>query len=111
MRGERGSGTVLVAGIVAVACVLTVLVAAYSGIAAARARTQAAADFAALAAAQSIGSDPCGKAAEAAAWAGATVTACTDEGLDVTVTLTRPVLAAGYWRLEASARAGPADLP
>lgn len=118
MRGgdDRGSGTVLVAGVIALALGLLLVEGALVSVELARARAQTAADFAALAAAQvATGSgegEPCEVAAEACAAAEATLQACTLEGLDVRVRVSVPVAAAGqWWRVRSQARAGPAHVP
>ncbi|MBO9570529.1 MAG: histidine kinase, partial [Cellulomonas iranensis] len=76
---DRGSGAVLVLGVVAVALVLVAATGLVGGAHAARARAAAAADLAALAGAQHVadgGADPCGHAAQAAGRNGASVTSC-----------------------------------
>lgn len=122
MRGtgasDRGSGTVLVLGLVAVVLVLTAAVAALARGQGARVSVQTAADLAALAAAESIAipsgvvlpsegpaTEPCALAGDVAARNGAALTRCTVIGGGVVeVTASRPTLAGAA---TATARAGP----
>lgn len=110
-RDDRGSATPF-----AVACLgLLVLLAAALGVTTAMVRAhrqaQAAADLAALAAAQAVRSgDPCAAGAGTAARNGARLVTCSVDGRDVTV---RVEVAGPRWLgqdadLAAQARAGPA---
>jgi len=80
----------------------------------ARHRAQAAADLAALAAAGRVASGnqtACASASSVSTAMGATMTACTLDGLDVVVSVEVPVVL-GRWGVHtarAAARAGPAD--
>ena len=109
LRGERGAGTVVTLGtglgIVAVFLLVLPLYAALG----ARHSVAAAADAAALAAADAasgvVPGNPCDTAERVAAANGAFVGACTVDGLVVTVTAARRLL--GFVIAE-SATAGPA---
>jgi len=110
--GDRGSGTVLLVGVVAVAVALLAAMALLVGAERARAGAQAAADLAALAAAARLvdgaaAGGPCAVAAAVATRNGARLVACRPgDGGVVTVTAARP--AAGVGTARATARAGPA---
>lgn len=116
---ERGSGTVLVLGLVAVTLLLVVGVGALGAAQNARGAAQSAADLAAIAGATALrdGFDPCGTARATVSRNGAEVAACEVLGGGVVrVAAARPVggparaLVPG--RAHASARAGPrADRP
>lgn len=113
--GERGSATIAVVGMIALAVALMGFVGGIAAVEGARAQAQTAADFAALGAAQvTLGQgngSPCDVAGQAAAHVGARVDSCTREDFDVRVTVSLPVTAAGsVWQVHARARAGP-DLP
>jgi secretion/DNA translocation related TadE-like protein len=76
---DRGAGSVLVLGVVAVALVLVAATALVGGAYAARARAAAAADLAALAGAQHLadgGAGPCDHAAVAAGRNGGSIVSC-----------------------------------
>lgn len=117
-HADRGSGTVLVVGLVAVVLVLAVTVGALARGQGARAGVQTAADLAALAAATSIAvpsgvvlpaagpaAEPCALAGEVAGRNGADITRCAVLGGGVVeVTASRPTLTGAA---TATARAGP----
>lgn len=112
---ERGAGTVLVLGVVAVILVLAAGIAALGAAQNARGAAQAAADLGALAGATALrdGFDPCGTAGDAVVRNGARLASCEVLGGGVVrVVATR--VAAGPGELggvlgeaRASARAGP----
>lgn len=109
MKGERGSGTVVALGLgLAVIALLLVVLPVYA-VLASRHSVAAAADAAALAAADSASGlapgHPCEVAALVAAANGASVGGCEVDGLVVTVTVRRTVLGL---RLSERATAGPA---
>ncbi|WP_298459186.1 Rv3654c family TadE-like protein [uncultured Cellulomonas sp.] len=112
---ERGSGTVLVLGLVAVALVLLVGVAALAGAERARSAAQSAADLAALAAAARLadpggtGAAACAVAREVAGRNGARLTGCRP-GADGAVVVSTARSAGSPGTATARARAGPADL-
>ncbi|MCU1579379.1 MAG: hypothetical protein JWP19_1583 [Rhodoglobus sp.] len=96
MRGERGSGTVLsVAMVGAVAALASLSIPLYMGFAL-RQSVAAAADAAALAAADvAVGivpGYPCDVAAGVAAANGASLSSCVADGLVITVSATRSIL-------------------
>jgi secretion/DNA translocation related TadE-like protein len=108
-RGQAGSATIYVLAVAVALMTLTVVVAGFAGLVAARHRAAAAADLAALAAA-SAPTDRCVVAATTARHNGARVTECAEQGSDVFVAVSivaraplglRPVV-------RARARAGPA---
>lgn len=110
-RGERGSATLF-----AVSCLaLLLVVGAALGVVAAMVRAhrtaQAAADLAALAAADAVGSgrDPCSAGAAVAAANGARLTTCRPDGRTVAVVATAagPRWLGQVADLSAQARAGP----
>jgi secretion/DNA translocation related TadE-like protein len=108
IRGEAGSSTPLVIGIVACALlVCAALLPLYRGAVLSR-TLAAAADSAALAGADSASGlepgFPCERAAQAAALGGARLEACALDGGVVTVTVSGEVLGQ---RLRVEARAGP----
>ncbi|MCL2090707.1 MAG: flp pilus-assembly TadE/G-like family protein [Micrococcales bacterium] len=111
-RGDRGSGTVLVLGLVAVALVLATTLVGLGQVVAGRARAQTAADLAALAAATRLQTtadigDACDLAGQVAARNGADLAGCAHEGggvVQVTVAVPTP---SGPTRT--SARAGPSS--
>lgn len=112
MSGERGSGTVLVLGVMALLLLLGLTAAALGGVGAARHRAASAADLAALAAAgrASAGSpDACRAARQVAAAAGAELARCgLDAGVaDVVAVVRPPGWLGGLGRAAARARAGP----
>ncbi len=107
---ERGSGTVLVLGVVGAGLVLLVMIALLVGVVRARAQAQTAADLAAVAAATAwfdpVRGDPCMLARRVAAESGAALVACAVNDGQATVSATVPTpLGAAF----AQARAGPAD--
>lgn len=107
---DRGSGTVLVLALVAVALVVAAMLGLLGSAQLGRGRAQTAADLGALAGASRLlagGSpgDPCPVAAEVVRRNGARLTSCTDEGAGV-VTV-RVVVRGAAGSATASARAGP----
>lgn len=112
VHDDRGAGTVLVLGLVAVVVVLVLGTAALVGAVVTRGSAQSAADLAALAAAASLqrgAADPCSGASEVAERNGAQVEACRcapDRSCTVSTTLATATGAAA----RATARAGPASL-
>jgi secretion/DNA translocation related TadE-like protein len=111
---ERGSATVLLLAVVVVALVLATGVVALARAAHARGTAQAAADLAAIAAAEAAqrpaGGDPCAVAAQVAAANGAATAGCTVEaGGFVSVITTVTVVPLMGWRTTATggSRAGP----
>ena len=131
--GDRGTATVLMAGVLAVVTVTAMAATAATGAVGAQARAQSAADLGALAAAtqarddallgvsgpgvsgpgvsgpgvsgQRTGGTPCGRAAAVAALHGTEVVACVVEAHAV-VTVT--VRTTDAWRARGVSRAGPA---
>lgn len=105
---ERGAGSILVVGILAAVIALTLLAAPIVGLHVDRRRTAAAADAAALAAADTVigivPGEPCGTAARTAEANGAALTACVVDDLVVTVAVAR---SAGPFVVTATATAGP----
>jgi secretion/DNA translocation related TadE-like protein len=113
---DRGAGTVLAVGLVAVVLVLAAALAVLTQAATARHRAEAAADLAALAAADALlgraDGDPCARAARTAAANGARLASCAPRaGAVVRVVVeVRPQGPAGaLGPARAVARAGPAD--
>lgn len=111
-RGERGSGTVYAGAAIGVVVALGAGVVLVSKAHVARSRAEAAADLAALAAAQALvdaSGDPCARAAGIARSNAATLTACAVEGETVVVRTEVPVSLGGLGIVKASgtARAGP----
>lgn len=110
--GERGSGTVLALATVGLLVGLTAGVLTVAGAHVAHRRTAAAADAAALAAADTavgrVPGEPCGAAAKVAEATGATVERCELEEVVATVTVSVDYLG---FRTSASARAGPPGTP
>ena len=115
--GERGAGTVLVVGVIAVLLAAALGVSGLIQAQAAAGRARTAADLAALGGATALSSvlapgDPCEVAGRVARANGAEVTACTVTGEDVTVEVSVGARVLGVARTAASAaRAGPADEP
>jgi len=109
LTGERGAGSVLVLAVVAATVLVTGMLAPVAGISVVRHRATTAADAAALAAADSLvgvtTGDPCERAGEVAAAAGASVLRCVPDGLVVTV---RVRVVGTFIPVEADATAGPA---
>jgi len=113
-RGDAGSGTVLVIGLVLAAVVVCLAVGVLARAQAARGAAQAAADLGALAAARHLAGSgggapgdgsPCAVAAEVVAANGAVATSCQVLGGGIVrVTAAR---SAGFGTASASARAGP----
>ncbi|TFC50837.1 hypothetical protein E3T26_08220 [Cryobacterium sp. TMT1-21] len=107
-RGERGSGTVLAVGVIGAVLLVTAVVVPLFAVLAVGRAVQGSADAAALAAADTasgaVAGVPCEAAAEAARLNGASVTACSVEGLIASVSIGR-----GYLGLDlgARSRAGP----
>ncbi|WP_103063764.1 Rv3654c family TadE-like protein [Actinomyces qiguomingii] len=114
-NAERGSGTVMVLGIIAVALCLALGATALIQAQAASGRARSAADLAALAGATALNSvfapaDPCVTAQRVARANGGDVAGCNIDGEDVTVTVTVPARIVGIpRRAEAAARAGPVN--
>jgi secretion/DNA translocation related TadE-like protein len=115
-RGERGSGTLLVVGVMAVVGAVAVVVTVAAAYLVAGHRARAAADLAALsgAAAFAEGRPPCAAAARVARANGARVSACDQVGdevdyvVSVTVRVDVAARMAGLPRsLEGRAHAGP----
>ena len=110
---ERGAGTVLVVGIVALVVVVALALTAIGAAQRTRGSAQATADLAALAAATALqrGGDPCATARDAVARNQGALAACTPgDGGTVQVTVTVPVPLALFLpggQAEAAARAGP----
>ena len=107
---ERGSSTVIAAGLVGVAIILLVALAALGGVFRARAVAQSAADLGALTAATAlnrpVGLDACGSAGDAVERAGAVVVSCELLG-DHAVVVAE--VATPFGPASARARAGPAE--
>lgn len=108
--GERGSGTVLMLGVLGAAVVLLTVVALLVGVLRARAVAQTAADLAAIAAATVLhdpagGGDPCAVAEQAASAGSAALTACTIADGFVTTAVS---VEGTFGTARATARAGPA---
>ncbi|MCW4385164.1 flp pilus-assembly TadE/G-like family protein [Salinibacterium sp. SYSU T00001] len=105
---ERGSGSVLVVGILAVVMGVALLCAPLVAARLDSSRAATAADAAALAAADTavgiVPGSPCANAARTAEANGASLDACRVEGLVVTVAVSR---ASGPLRATATATAGP----
>ena len=113
---ERGAGTVMALAIIAVLLVLAVGVVGLIQAQAAAGRARLAADLAALGGATALSSlvapgDPCAVAGTVARANGATLTGCTVDGEDVTVSVSvaAPILG-GTGSAAASARAGPVEV-
>ena len=105
---ERGSGTVLAVGILGAVVLVTALLLPLLAVLVVGQTVRAAADAAALAAADTlsglVAGVPCQAAAEIASLDGASVALCTTVGPIASVTVTREFLG---WNLRARARAGP----
>ncbi|MDO4900552.1 Rv3654c family TadE-like protein [Actinomyces sp.] len=112
---ERGSGTVMVLGIIAVVLSLALGATGLIQAQAAAGRARSAADLAALAGATALTSvfapaDPCATAQQVARANGAELADCTVDGEDVTVTVAVPTRILGIpRRAGAAARAGPVN--
>lgn len=117
LAGERGSGTVLVLGVIGVLLALAVGVAALIRAQAAAGRARLAADLAALGGATALNSitapaDPCAVAGGVARANGAALSSCAVTGEDVVVEAVVRVQVLGVDRTAtAAARAGPVDAP
>lgn len=112
---ERGAGTVLVLGVVAVTLVLVLGLAALAQAQAARGTARSGADLAALAAASAArdGWDACARADEVAERNQTAVTACGEQGggvvrVDVVSRTGVTLFGVALGRASAAARAGPA---
>lgn len=109
---ERGAATVLVVALASVVMVVGVALAGATGLVVAHRRAQAAADLAALGAAEWLrrGPEPCGVAAEVAERNGARLRACVVRAGDVHVSVGVAAPGAVPWPVELTgrARAGPA---
>ena len=114
---ERGSGTVYALGVIAVLLAAVVGIAGLIQAQSAAGRARAAADLAAISGATVLSSviapgDPCAMAQRVAAANGASVSACSVAGEDVTVSVVVPTTILGLPRqASARARAGPVDAP
>lgn len=112
-ESERGSGTVLALGVIAVLLSLALATAGIVQAYAAQARVQAAADLSALAGASAWNSvaypgDPCARAATVAEANGASVESCWVDGEDVRVIAVVLTRVLGVERAaHGRARAGP----
>ena len=112
---ERGSGTVYALGVIAVLLAAAVGIAGLIQAQSAAGRARAAADLAAISGATVLSSviapgDPCAMAGRVAAANGASVSACSVAGEDVTVSVVVPTTILGRPRqATAQARAGPVD--
>lgn len=114
---ERGSGTVYALGVIAVLLAAAVGITGLIQAQSATGRARAAADLAAISGATVLSSvvapgDPCAMAQRVAAANGASVSACSVAGEDVTVSVVLPTTILGRPRqTTAQARAGPVDAP
>ena len=114
---ERGSGTVYALGVIAVLLAAAVGITGLIQAQSATGRARAAADLAAISGATVLSSvvapgDPCAMAQRVAAANGASVSACSVAGEDVTVSVVVPTTILGRPRqATAQARAGPVDAP
>ena len=114
---ERGSGTVYALGVIAVLLAAAVGIAGLIQAQSATGRARSAADLAAISGATVLSSvvapgDPCAMAQRVAAANGASMSACSVAGEDVTVSVTVPTTILGLpRRATAEARAGPVDAP
>jgi secretion/DNA translocation related TadE-like protein len=108
-RDDTGAGGVLALAIVGVTLTCALVVLGLGGALAVRQRLVAAADAAALAAADTllgvVPGDPCGRAAEVAAAHRVALARCTVEGAEARVTVGASVLGLP---ISAESRAGPA---
>ena len=116
-RDERGSGTVYALGVIAVLLAAAVGIAGLIQAQTATGRARAAADLSAVSGATVLSSviapgDPCAMAGRVAAANGASMSACSVAGKDVTVSVVVPTTILGLPRqATAQARAGPVDAP
>ncbi|HEU0257272.1 MAG TPA: Rv3654c family TadE-like protein [Microbacteriaceae bacterium] len=110
-KGERGAGSVLAVAVLAVVTVFAVALAVASVVAVEGRRAQAAADLAALAAADTasglVPGIPCDTALRVARANDAALQACALEGQVALVT----VEAGARWPVRSTARAGPPGSP
>ena len=117
MVDERGSGTVLVLGIIAVLLAMAVCAGGLIQAQAAAGKARSTADLAALGGATALSSivapgDPCEAASRVARANGAEVTTCSVTGEDVVVEVSVEARVLGVSRpAVSSARAGPVDDP
>ena len=117
MVDERGSGTVIVLGIIAVLLAMAVCAGGLIQAQAAAGKARSAADLAALGGATALSSvvapgEPCETAGRVARANGAEATECTVVGEDVVVEVSVRTRVLGVVREAVSAaRAGPADAP
>ncbi len=117
LSDERGAGTVLVVGVIAVLLAAALGVSGLIQAQAAAGRSRAAADLAALGGATALSSivapgDPCEAASRVARANGAEVTTCSVTGEDVVVEVSVEARVLGVSRpAVSSARAGPVDDP
>ena len=117
LSDERGAGTVLVVGVIAVLLAAALGVSGLIQAQAAAGRSRAAADLAALGGATARASsgapgDPCEAASRVARVNGAEVTTCSVTGEDVVVEVSVEARVLGVARAAgSSARAGPVDDP
>ena len=111
---ERGSGTVYALGVIAVLLAAAVGIAGLIQAQSATGRARSAADLAAISGATVLSSvvAPCAMAQRVAAANGASMSACSVAGEDVTVSVTISTTILGLpRRATAEARAGPVDAP
>lgn len=115
-RSEEGSGTILVAGICALALGCALVLGVSSALSAGRARLDAVADLAALAGAdvsataiwEEVGERPCARAREVARRNGVALESCEVIGADARVVLVDRIAVLGIpVTVKARARAGP----
>ncbi len=110
IKDERGSGTVLSAGLALAMLLLMVFVVALGQAAVAASKAATAADLAALAAADTyrglMAGDPCQTAGETAQQHGAALVACTLNA-DMSATVEVSVATTLPWLAHGQARAGP----
>ena len=117
LSDERGAGTVLVVGVIAVLLAAALGVSGLIQAQAAAGKARSAADLAALGGATALSSvvapsEPCETAGRVARANGAEVTECTVAGEDVVVEVSVRTRVLGVVREAVSAaRAGPADAP
>jgi secretion/DNA translocation related TadE-like protein len=117
-RSDTGSAAVLAAVMTAVLLTLALAGTVLGGLVVGQRRAAAAADLAALAAADAVSpglpgtaaADPCRQAESIGSANGALLTGCRVEGLEVVVEVTVEVPSplGGWWKVPGAARAGPA---
>ncbi|WP_188726387.1 Rv3654c family TadE-like protein [Pseudoclavibacter endophyticus] len=109
LHGERGAGAVLAVALIAASLAFAIALVQVFAALSAHQRVQAAADAAALAAADTlsgrVSGDPCGRATELATANGASVRSCELDGVEALVVVD---LSAGWVTVSAAALAGPA---